>query len=726
MDAQPLAHKSTTRLAAGPYHGHPLDPPTAQEITATTSTFRVWLAEHGVKAFKIVTVLLKEPPKASVIAAVGWPGGYPAVPNPPALERVMEVHAIDVVKGEAYEALVRLDGPEPQVKDVRKLDKGVQPSITPEELCLAEKKIRKDERVVKLAAEVGIEPEQIFADGWTIGWDKRFGDRRVQQCLLYARLNEHDNLYAHPLDFQPILDCNSDGGVIAIDFPQHRNTPDGKLSSGTTAPPESISFEAPASRQRIPPPLEPFEYLPDLSKQEMRTDLKPIHVTQPQGVSFKRSGNVLEWSNYKLHVGFSPREGIVLSTISYMDADRPGASIAQPEERPIIYKMTLGDMVVPYGEPAWPHYRKFAFDVSEYSIGYLANSLSLGCDCLGSIEYMDGIVAKHDGSAEVIKNAICIHEEDTGLLWKHTDYREGGRAHAVRGRKLVISMICTVANYEYGIYWNLHTDGNIECEIKLTGILNLYVLGQGERPAGFGTEVMPRVNAHYHQHLFSLYVDPHIDGPNNSVVEQSIEALPEPTGSNENFAGNGFTAKKRVLRTSKEAVRDACASEERSWTFINPSQHHYASGQPVGYKVVCPNLPPMYAKQDSFVARRAPFAKHHFWTIPYAEGRRYPAGKYVPQTPDAPDDSLQNWANEDGNIADTDLVSFITFGTTHIPRPEDAPVMPAETVRCILKPVGFFRQNPALTIPSTQDAKSVAAQAAASAGSDDCCQKGRL
>ena len=81
--------------------------------------------------------------------------------------------------------------------------------------------------------------------------------------------------------------------------------------------------------------------------------------------------------------------------------------------------------------------------MGEYGLGYLSNSLSLGCDCLGSIEYMDGIVARHDGTAEVIPNAICLHEEDAGLLWKHTDYRVGGRAHNVRGRKFVISMVCT-------------------------------------------------------------------------------------------------------------------------------------------------------------------------------------------------------------------------------------------------------------------------------------------
>lgn len=692
---------------------HPLDPPSASEITTATGTLRIWLQENGVKAFKFVTVCLQEPPKAAVLAALNWPGGS-SKPQDGPVERVLEIHVINMLSGEAYEAFVKLDGPKPVVKAIRKLDKNVQPGITPEELLEAETIIREDERVVKAAAAVGIKPEQLYADGWSIGWDQRFGDERVQQCLLYARFNEHDNLYAHPMDFVPILRMNGDRKLIAIDFPNHRTGKDGKLSgNGSTAPPKEASFEDPGLRDRIPPPLETFEYLPDFAKKDLRTDLKPIHVTQPEGVSFKRTGNILEWSNYKLHVGFHPREGIVLSTISYKDADRPGHSLASPEERPLFYRLSLAEMVVPYAEPTFPHYRKFAFDVGEYGLGFLANSLSLGCDCLGSIEYMDGLFARHDGSIETVKNAICIHEEDTGLMWKHTDYREGGRSHAVRGRKLVISMICTVANYEYAIYWNLHTDGNIECEIKLTGILNLYVLGQGESTGGFGTQVAPRVNAHYHQHLFSLRIDPHIDGPNNSVLEQSIQALPFPTGSDENYAGNGFTCTKTILPTSKQAVRDSKPDEERSWIFVNESHKHYASGNPVGYKIMCPNLVPFYCKPDSFVARRAPFAKHHLWTVPFEEDRLYPAGKYVPQTYDPPADSVQAWADQDRSIANTDIVSFLTFGTTHIVRPEDFPVMPTEICKVMLKPVGFFRQNPGLNIPSTRDVKSVAAQAAA-------------
>jgi primary-amine oxidase len=125
-------------------------------------------------------------------------------------------------------------------------------------------------------------------------------------------------------------------------------------------------------------------------------------------------------------------------------------------------------------------------------------------------------------------------------LLQHTDFRPGGKAHAVRSRKLIIQMICTVANYEYLFKWVFKQDGTTELEVRLTGILNTYTAAEGEKVDKFGTLVGPRVQAHHHQHIFCLRVDPMIDGLNNSVVETEVHRMTEKTGSAENWAGNGF------------------------------------------------------------------------------------------------------------------------------------------------------------------------------------------
>jgi primary-amine oxidase len=45
-------------------------------------------------------------------------------------------------------------------------------------------------------------------------------------------------------------------------------------------------------------------------------------------------------------------------------------------------------------------------------------------------------------------------------------------------------------------------------------------------------------------------------------------------------------------------------------------------------------------------------------------------------------------------------VLWHVFGPTHLPRPEDWPVMPVDSAGFTMKPTGFFDRNPALDVPS--------------------------
>jgi primary-amine oxidase len=97
----------------------------------------------------------------------------------------------------------------------------------------------------------------------------------------------------------------------------------------------------------------------------------------------------------------------------------------------------------------------------------MTTSLELGCDCLGEIVYLDAVVPDSRGEPLIIDRAICLHEEDNAVLWKHVDSDTG--AEVRRMRRMVVSVHATVANYEYLIYWRFYQDGNIECEVRATG-----------------------------------------------------------------------------------------------------------------------------------------------------------------------------------------------------------------------------------------------------------------
>src|SRR5437667_3871983 len=172
-------------------------------------------------------------------------------------------------------------------------------------------------------------------------------------------------------------------------------------------------------------------------------------------------------------------------------------------------------MVVPYGDPAEAQRRKNAFDVGEYGMGMCANSLELGCDCLGHIHYFDADMVTSRGEPLTIKNAICMHEEDYGILWKHTD-RRLNVPEVRRSRRLVVSSVSTVENYEYGFFWYFYQDGTIQFEVKLTGILSLGAYPAGESPP-YGVLVAPEVYAPNHQHFFNMRLDFDLDGTKNLV-----------------------------------------------------------------------------------------------------------------------------------------------------------------------------------------------------------------
>jgi primary-amine oxidase len=205
----------------------------------------------------------------------------------------------------------------------------------------------------------------------------------------------------------------------------------------------------------------------------------------------------------------------VLHEITYTD---------RGETPPIMYRASLSEMVVPYGDATPTHRNKNVFDMGEVGIGFTANSLALGCDCLREIYYFDGVIHDWAGNAVTIPNAICMHEEDYGIAWKHTDFFSG-EVEVRRSRRLVISMIATVGNNEYGFFWYFYTDASIEVEVKLTDVITAGAIAEGTRPR-WGNLVAPGIYGSNHQHFFSFRLDMAVDGPENSVYE--VDSIPEP------------------------------------------------------------------------------------------------------------------------------------------------------------------------------------------------------
>jgi primary-amine oxidase len=497
--------------------------------------------------------------------------------------------------------------------------------------------------------------DNVQIDPWPAG---NFGidhehERRISRCLSYVREHPQDNGYARPVE-----------GVIAF-F---------DATAGEVL--EVVDYG------EVPLPPHRGGYLPD-DVGPVREGLKPLDIVQPEGPSFTVAGNLVEWQNWSFRVGFDPYEGLVLHTVAYDDGGRT---------RPVVHRASISEMVVPYGDPGEMHGWKNAFDAGEWGLGRLANSLVLGCDCLGAIHYFDAVLASEQGDPYTVERVICMHEEDYGILWKHHDLH-GDTDVTRRSRRLVVSFIATVGNYEYGFYWYFYMDGNIQLEVKLTGIISSMAVAPGEVP-GFANLVAPGLAGPNHQHLFCARLDLDVDGTTNSVRE--IEAEPLPPGPNNPWA-NAFRQRVTPLPTELEARRLTSGGTSRHWR-IESGEGTNGLGSPTAYRLL-PTIstPTLFAQPESSVARRAGFARYNLWVTPYSADERRAAGEYPNQHEGG--DGLPRWTAADRTVEGTDVVLWYSFGVTHFVRPEDWPVMPVEYSGFLLSPVGFFDRNPALDVP---------------------------
>ena len=459
-----------------------------------------------------------------------------------------------------------------------------------------------------------------------------------------------------------------------------------------TKPHERINHEKkPFDRRRIHPTAA-SEYHPDL-RPAPRTTTKPYQVVQPEGPSFKIQGNHLSWEKWTFRVGFNYREGLTLHDIRY-------------DGRSLFYRLSLGEMFVPYGDPRAPYPRKAAFDLGNDGAGINANNLQLGCDCLGTIKYFDAYHNTPSGEPLKLPNVVCCHEQDDGILWKHTNFRTQNPV-VTRSRILVLQTIITVSNYEYIFAWHFGQDASIFYEVRATGILSTVPsdIDVKER-IPYGTVVAPGVLAPYHQHLFSLRIDPAIDGHANSLVVEESKPLPMDDPLVHNPFGVGYVTESHIVE--EEGGFDLDFTKNRTFKFVNENKTNPITGTPVGFKLMPFYSQKLLSHPESFHAKRSEFGEHAVWVTRHEDHDHFPAGKYTMQSSGG--DGLASAIEKRRktgtaqSIRNQDLVIWHTFGSTHNPRIEDWPVMPNEKLMVGLKPVNFFTGNPALDVAvSTQD-----------------------
>jgi primary-amine oxidase len=594
----------------------------------------------GAKEFprngKFATLVLKEPAKRDVLA---WTAGSP-------MRREAFATILDRPHNRTFEAVVDLTSA--KVTSWTEV-KGVQPAVLDSEYDVFAKVVKDDPRWQAAMKKRGITDfDKVQVDNWAVGEvAPRFRHTRLLRAVSYLK-EDQTNFYGRPIEgVIALVDMNAEKVVELVD----------------------------TGVRPLPPPSQEF----DMKSTGTRAAPAPLVITQPAGAGFTMQGHEVRWQKWRFRYTMHPREGLVLQQVGYEDEGRV---------RPILYRAALSEMAVPYGDTERNWRWRSAFDIGEYGMGRLASSIEPNTDAPPNATLLDATFAGDDGKPYVLSKAIGIYERDGGMLWKHYEsYSKTNESR--RARELVVFFIATIGNYDYAVNWIFHQDGVLEVDAALTGIM----LPKGVASAADGHVVAKNVAAPHHQHFFNFRLDFDVDGPNNAVHEMNTTAA--PAGPDNPFL-NGMVMKETMLSTERAAERDMNMATARTWMVANPSATNALGGHTSYILVPGGNAVP-YVGVTSEVRRRAGFINHPFWTTKYHDGEMYAGGMYPNQSLGG--GGLGAWAANDEPIANQDVVVWYTMGITHIPRPEEWPVMPVTHIGFKMIPAGFFTRNPALDVP---------------------------
>ncbi|MFN6560508.1 MAG: primary-amine oxidase [Nostoc sp. ChiSLP01] len=632
------------KLSAQQYSiSHPLSALTEVEISTAVSVVKREKTLSEMAVFPLIA--LQEPDKEEVINFT--PG------------KVFQRQAFLVIyersQNKTFEGVVDLTS---KTLNSWKEIASVQPALVSSEYELATQVVKDDPRWQATMRRRGINDfERVKISWWAPGilteQEEKTGNRLCRGLFYYK--GERWNYYGSPIE-----------GVIAT-----VNLNSGKIASIIDT-------------KKVPFSQDNWNYnLKSLSK--LLPPLKSLKILQPNGKSFQINDNKISWQGWNFRYLMHPRSGLILYQVTHTDSGNV---------RPFLYRASLSEMVIPYGDPQPNWSFRNAFDVGEYNLGLLANKMELGKEIPENGLLLDAIFADEQGEPYKMPGVIGIYERDNGMLWKHYEYNTQ-RNDVHRNRELVITMTVAIDNYDYTLNWIFRQDGTLEVQNELTGI----VLTQGtaaEKQSSenfYGQLIAKKIIGVNHQHFFNYRLDLDVDGKANSVMEMNVNALPM---DDKNPLGNAMVMIEKPLAKETAAVRDLDMKHSREWMIVSADKKNTLGAAP-GYMLMPEGNSTFFPVEGSKIRERAKFATHHVWVTKYKPSELYAGGDYPNQTQAG--EGLPKYIADDESLLGEDIVLWYTMGVTHIPRSEDWPVMPVHRVGFKLIPRGFFSHNPALNLP---------------------------
>ncbi|XP_029128922.1 primary amine oxidase-like [Cajanus cajan] len=635
---------------------HPLDPLTKEEISLVqTIVQKKYPTSSNRLSFHYIG--LDEPEKNAILQ---WESIKPRIITVP-----RKALAITIINSITHEIVIDLKARR-IVSDNIHNGNGF-PTLSVDEQAVAIELPLKYGPFLESVKKRGLNLSEVVCSTFTMGWFGETTNRRTVRVECFMK-ESSPNIWVRPIS----------GLTIVVDLELMKIIE--YHDSGIIPVPTADNTEYRLSHQK--PPFGPKQH--------------SLATHQPQGPGFTISGHSVSWANWKFHIGFDARAGIVISLASIYDLEKH-------KSRRVLYKGYISELFVPYQDPTDDFYYKTFFDAGEFGFGLSTVSLVPNRDCPSNAQFLDTYVHNADGSPLLIKNAICVFEQYGNIMWRHTETGIPNESFAETRTEvnLVVRTVVTVGNYDNIIDWEFKASGSIKPAIALSGILEIKgvdIKHKNEiKSDQHGTLVSANSIGVYHDHFYIYHLDLDIDGVSNSFEKTSLKTVRVTDGSSKRKSY--WTTETATAKTENDA-KIIIGTSPGELSVVNPNKKT-AVGNDVGYRLI-PAIPahPLLT-DDDWPQIRGAFTDFNVWVTPYNRTEKWAGGLYVDHSHG--DDTLAVWTKKNRDIENKDIVLWHVVGIHHVPAQEDFPIMPLLSTAFELRPTNFFERNPVLKTLSPKD-----------------------
>lgn len=406
---------------------------------------------------------------------------------------------------------------------------------------------------------------------------------------------------------------------------------------------------------------------------------------EPDGKRFSVSGRHIKYMEWSFDFRMDLVSGPQLFDIRFKD-------------KRIIYELSLQEAISFYSGFS-PYFMAANFVYGGWAMGAKTFELVGGVDCPETSKFFDVVHFVDTDQPQVIKNAVCVFEMDSGIpLRRHFETNGTGYKfyEGLANHVLVLRTIITARNYDNIFDFVFYQSGAIEVKSTPTG----YVQSENDRQGSddlFGHEIQTKLLGNLHDHIFHYKVDLDVDGRSNSFEKIEI--------STQNKANDWLPPERRILKVlQRQEIRlETDSAELKNIDFDKPTFYNVYSdnentfGSKRGYLIQPQSAVKQLLPEDAFITTMAPWSVYPLVITKYKETELRSSSLYNQNSPTQPVVDFESFFQDvNDRITNVDLVAWVSIGCIEIPSSEDVPnvASAANTARFFLRPFNYFDADP--------------------------------